>query len=63
MSNLLVVTLLRLDNGNWSWSTGDKNRTMEPRQGVGAQTAEQALARALDAAGYSSVEEPHKGEA
>lgn len=59
----LVVTLVRAENGNWSWSAGDSDRRMAPRQGAGANTAEQALKEALFMAGYSSCEEPHKGEA
>lgn len=63
MANLLIVTLIRSDNGNWSWTVGDKNRQMEPRQGAGAYCAEQALKEALHDAQYRTLDDRMAGEA
>ena len=59
----LVITLVRADNGNWSWSAGDTDRRVPARQGAGAWTAEQALKEALHMAGYKTLEDRTLGEA
>lgn len=59
----LVITLVRAGNGNWSYTAGDSRRQLDPVQGVGCATAEQALKEALWDVGYASVKEDPAGEA
>jgi hypothetical protein len=59
----LIVTLIRVRSGLWSWSVGDSRRQMEARQGIGARTGEEALEQAFKAAKYSSADEDPAGEA
>jgi hypothetical protein len=59
----LVVTLVRVRAGLWSWTAGDSRRQLDPYQGIGARTGEEALEQAFASCGYHSAKEDAAGEA